>query len=150
MYRFFADYEELFLEAFKSLHTTLDALPEEALDWSPGEGMNSTAVLITHVAGSARYWVGDMAKGDSSDRVRQTEFEAGGVTTAVLKQRLDDCQAYIQGALATFELADLEKERSAPGRDRTFSVGWCLLHALEHTTEHVGHLQMLGQLWEAQ
>lgn len=149
MHPFFDDYEELIAEAFAQLHQVVDALPDEALDWVPQEGMNSTAVLITHTTGAARYWIGDVAAADPVGRVRQTEFEASNVTGDELKQRLDDCLAYIRQTLPIFTLEMLSEERRSPGHDRTFTVGWCLLHTLEHTTEHVGHLQILCQLWEA-
>lgn len=76
MEQFFTDYESFFVEAQNEVHRILDALPEEALNWKPAQDMNSTAVLITHIAGAARFWVGDVASGDDSGRVRQQEFES--------------------------------------------------------------------------
>ena len=31
---------------------------------------------------------------------------------------------------------------------REFTVAWCLLHALEHSAVHLGHMQIVRQLWE--
>jgi len=46
-------------EHFRRLHEScneiLSGLTKEALDWSPGESMNSIAVLVTHVAGSEKF-----------------------------------------------------------------------------------------------
>src|SRR4030042_1833836 len=60
-------YYEAMLEHFREMHAevlkALDALPPEALDWSPGPEMNSLTVLVMHIAGSERYWVGDVVKG---------------------------------------------------------------------------------------
>jgi hypothetical protein len=32
-------------------------------------------------------------------------------------------------------------------RERTIPVRWCLLHALDHTALHLGHMQLTYQLW---
>ena len=149
MHQIYKDFSERFDNAHKELQKILDVLPDTAVDWVPGDGMNSLAVLISHIAGSGRFWVGDMAREESSERVRQAEFEASGVTTAALKQRLDESMVYIQEALTKFSIDDLAQMRTSSSHEHSFSVGWCLLHALEHTSEHVGHLQMLCQLWEA-
>ncbi|MEM7331333.1 MAG: DinB family protein [Chloroflexota bacterium] len=149
MHQLFKDFQERFAKAHQDLLNVLDALPEHAIDWVPGEGMNSTAVLIAHVAGASRYWVGDMALGDDSQRIRQDEFDSVGHSKALLKTKLDDSMAYIQQGLTKISLTDLDRMVERPHTDQVFSVGWCLLHALEHTTEHVGHLQILQQLWDA-
>ncbi len=71
---------EAYWERLQSLHAdilaAIDGLPAIALDWSPDPEINSVAVLVTHVAGSERYWIGEMAGGrpaqrSSSPRVRR-------------------------------------------------------------------------------
>ena len=46
-----------------SMKSALAALPDAALDWSPAAEVNSVAVLITHVAGSERFWFGEKVGG---------------------------------------------------------------------------------------
>ncbi len=150
MHQLFKDFQERFAKSHQDLNNVLDALPDEAMDWVPGENMNSTAVLISHVAGAGRFWVGDMALGEQSERVRQDEFETDGISKDNLQARLDESMAYIQEGLTKLTIEDLDRMVEWPGRNQSLSVGWCLLHGLEHTTEHVGHLQILQQLWEAQ
>ena len=109
--------------------------------------MNSINVLVTHVAGAERYWIGDLVGQDSSDRVRATEFEVVGLTANALTQRLDEVLAHSEQILAQLSLDELDLMRHSPQNNRDFSVAWCLLHALEHTAVHVGHLQIMRQLW---
>ena len=61
MLPFLADYFEILRNLHADLEHSLNDLPPEALDWSPGPDMNSLSVLATHVAGSERYWIGDVA-----------------------------------------------------------------------------------------
>ncbi|GAB4529292.1 MAG: hypothetical protein OHK0046_49100 [Anaerolineae bacterium] len=153
---FFADYLTSIAEAFKDFRKAIRDLPQEALDWVPGEGMNSLVVLVMHTMGAARYWTGDVALQESSNRDRAAEFAAQGVSEAELLARIDEVEAYIRSAAERLTLADLSTmqtsqfHRAHPDSDarKTFSVGWCLLHTLDHTTLHVGHAQITRQLWE--
>jgi len=140
-----------YLDRLEELHAdvqrAIDELPPEALDWSPGPGMNSIAVLVAHVAGSMRYWIGEVAGGAASGRDRPAEFRTKDVGAAELKARLEAALAHSREVLAGLTLADLEASRLAPIQAREFSAGWALAHALEHTAIHVGHIQITVQLW---
>ena len=150
MIDFYQDFLDRLNEIHASVEQAIQDLPQEALDWSPGEGMNSIAVLIVHLTGAERYWIGDVALGESSGRDRAVEFHARGISLDALLARLADTSAYAQSALTLLTLGDLEQERVSPRDGRKFSVAWALLHALEHTAIHLGHIQITRQLWEQQ
>jgi uncharacterized damage-inducible protein DinB len=144
-------YDDLF-DRFHEIHTDLikavDGLPDAALDWTPGAETNSINVLIVHLTASEKYWIGAVALGEPTDRVRDEEFQARGLTAAELNQRLTAADEYVRQALPRFTLADLETVRKSPRNEKAFSVGWCILHALEHSALHLGHIQLTRQLWE--
>jgi len=149
-----ANYFQDFLNRLDELHTNIgqaiQSLPQEALDWSPGEGMNSIAVLIVHLTGAERYWIGDVAMGEPSDRDRAAEFSVSSIPLDALQAQLAASSVYAQNALSKLALGDLEQERISPRDGRKFTVAWALLHALEHTALHLGHIQVTRQLWEQQ
>ena len=126
----------------------LDGLPLKALDWVSGPDMNSISVMIFHLTGAERYWIGDIAAQESSNRDREAEFKVHDVTMDVLKKRLDDNLVYARTALEKFTLQDLETLRVVPRDGSKVTVAWALLHALEHMTLHLGHIQITRQLWE--
>ncbi len=130
------------------LHRALDGLDQSAVDWSPGPEMNSLGVLAAHVAGSERFWIGDVAGGDLSGRVRASEFETRGRDAVALQRQLAAVLAYSHGVLARLTTAELGRECHAPGHERTYTVAWAVLHALEHAAEHAGHCQMIRQMWD--
>lgn len=142
------------LERLTALHTdikgALDGLPPEALDWVAGPQINSMAVLVAHIAGAERFWIGDVVGQRPSGRDRAAEFKTTGLDAAALTARLDAALATSADVLATLATGDLATRCRAPGQDRDFTVGWALLHALEHGTTHLGHLQLLRQLWVQQ
>jgi uncharacterized damage-inducible protein DinB len=127
---------------------TIEGLPTTALDWSPAPEANSISVLVFHVSGSERYWIGDVAMGEPSDRDREAEFRARGFEAEVLKAKLDASLEYAQTALERLTLDDLEQTRPVLRGGRTVTVAYALLHTLEHAREHVGHIQLTGQLWK--
>ena len=143
---------EALLDQFRELHAgavkALDALPPEALDWVPGPEMNSLAVLVMHFTGSERYWVSDVVAGVPSFRNREAEFQAKGLDVAALKQRINDLDAFEAAAFEKFRVRDLEAHKIAPRDGRNVTVAWALLHALEHTAVHIGHIEILTQQWK--
>jgi uncharacterized damage-inducible protein DinB len=148
MSEFYDDLYNRFHEIHKDLLKAVDGLPDEALDWVPGTDANSINVLVVHLTAAERYWIGAAAMGEPSDRIRDEEFQAHGLTVEELKQRLNAADVYARQALPRFMLADLETVRKSLRSDKTFTVGWCLLHALEHSALHLGHIQLTRQLWE--
>ena len=148
MPKFFEDYLDILEARHNNILRALDGLPPAALDWKPGPDMNSISVLVFHLTGAERYWIGDVAVQDPSDRDRSAEFKVHDVGLDVLKDRLNKNLAYARTALNGLTLEDLEKTQLSPRDGQTFTVGWALVHALEHTTLHLGHIELTRQLWE--
>jgi uncharacterized damage-inducible protein DinB len=145
-----ADYLNRLEELHADVCRTLEGLPVEALDWSPGPDMNSLAVLSAHTAGALRYWMGDVIGQAPSDRDRAAEFRTKDLDAAALIARLEAAFAYSRGVLEKLALSDLESKRISPRNGREYGVAWSLAHALAHTANHLGHMQILRQLWDQQ
>jgi uncharacterized damage-inducible protein DinB len=150
MLTFFSQYCDILEYSYSLLAKTLEGLPREALDWVPGQDMNSLCVLVVHTAGAERYWVGNVAMGESSGRDRAAEFSAKGWDEDALKKRLDETLAYTRQAVARLTLEDLDKPCISPRDGRQTTIGWALMHALEHTSLHLGYAQITRQLWDSQ
>jgi uncharacterized damage-inducible protein DinB len=150
METFFADYLSRLERLHENCSQSIEDLSVEALDWQPGPGMNSIAVLITHLAGAERYWIGDIVGRDSSGRVRAEEFQTQGLDAATLLERLSGTLAHSRGVLEQLEMSDLSSLRTSPMHEGDFTVGWALAHALEHSALHTGHIEITRQLWDQQ
>jgi len=144
-------FEEL-LNRFRELHAGLadrvTELPQEVLDWNPGPEMNSIGILVAHIAGAERYLIGDVVLEDPSHRDRPAEFLTKGLSGPELSRRLKASEDYMMRAFETLALDDLGKTRRFPRDGRQVKVSWSLLHALEHTANHVGHIELILQFWE--
>jgi hypothetical protein len=148
MDQLFTDMLERFETFYGIIEKTVADLPAEALDWKPGPDMNSIGVILAHTAGAWRYWVGDVAGDLPSGRVRANEFETHGVGAAEMLNRLRAALDISREVLGRLELSCLAEVRTAGMVDEQRTVGWALLHALEHTALHAGHIQLTQQLWE--
>ena len=146
------DFNQIYLNRLEEIHTdihkAIQGLPQEALDWIPAEGMNSINVMIFHLTGAERYWIGDVAMRDPSSRDRAAEFRVKGITLEALQKRVVDSTEYAHRALVHLTLQDLEQERISPRDGLKFTVAWGLLHSLEHSALHLGHIQLTRQLWD--
>jgi uncharacterized damage-inducible protein DinB len=148
MLSFYSDYLDRVQDLHNDIKKSISGLTVEALDWKPQQEMNSFAVLITHLTGAERFWIGDMTGQESSDRNRDSEFVVERLDEAKLVQRLDDSLAYIETVLEKLTLDDFNTEIRSERNQRSFTIGWSLLHALEHTATHMGHMQVMRDMWD--
>lgn len=132
----------------KAIEETVVDLPDEAMDWSPGPEMNSLGVLLVHTMGSERYWIGDVAGQDDSGRDREAEFRTVGIGTAELLERSRQTLAYNLAVLERLSPEQFQQERTAPLTGRVVTVAWALAHAVKHTAEHKGHIDITRQMWD--
>lgn len=146
------EYYRTYMETLQDLHneieTSIQDLPEIALDWLPGEGMNSIAVLVVHITGAERYWIGDVAGGDPSGRDRDAEFRTKGLDSLALRTHLDETTSYVRKILSRLSPEDLDRSCVVPHLGKKVAREWALNHVLVHTAMHLGHIQLTSQLWD--
>jgi uncharacterized damage-inducible protein DinB len=150
MQLFYMEYLRNLEELHEDLLRTVKDLPQEALDWSPVSGGNSFNVIITHVAGAEKYWLGDVIAGVPSGRDRNSEFKVKQLNYDELDSRLKSALEYADGVLESLNLNEFETTRILPRDNSEITVAWALEHTLKHTAIHLGHAQITRQLWMEQ
>lgn len=128
----------------------LAELPAEALNWRPIEGRddhaaNSLAVLTAHLAGAEHFWIAEVVGGRAATRDRDAEFASVAASTAELVQLLERTTLETRQVFSELSESDLNGTRQA--KDRIVPVRWCILHVIDHTSLHLGHMQITYQLW---
>ena len=146
MQPYFEDYLLNLQELHNDIINALTDLPPAALDWSPAPDVNSINVLVVHTTGAQRFLIGEAVGGDPANRDREAEFKVQGLDADTLTQRLNESFEYIRSVLDGLTVEDLASVRDFRGRER--SVAWILGHALKHTATHMGHIQLMRQVWE--
>ncbi len=128
----------------------IEDLPAEALNWRPlvadvGEVGNSLAVLAAHVAGAEHFWMAEVLGAATPTRDRGAEFVTEVTDAAGLIARLRAVGAATHQVLTDFDGQRLNE--SLVVRDRPVAVRWAILHVIDHSALHLGHMQILYQLW---
>jgi len=134
----------------KKAKAAVEKLGEAGINWRPpAADTNTVAVIVTHMCGSEAQWVVEYSGGTPSGRNRDSEFASPQKTVKGLVTLLDKAEASSQAALAKHTSASLSKPAITGRADFKGTVRDCVLHALAHESEHVGHLELTLQLWLA-
>lgn len=139
----------------KELREAVDGIPDEALNWKPaGADTNSVAVLVTHVLHSTRSWISTAVAAPLPDRDRDSEFRVAAEKTRDLLALIDDFGAQVLALLndsGDIDWAANRKTHMRPDPELPDYVpaAFALLHAIEHFGQHVAHVSLTRQLWDA-
>ena len=139
-----------FLNSLESLHNKIkwliSSLPQQALDWSLQPGVGSLCMLISHIAGAERYWIGEVVGRVQPVRRPGPAYRVTGLDCAELCQRLDNSLSYCRKILEASTPGDLEGKRISPRDGREVTVRWALQHVVEHTSNHHRDIISIRQL----
>ncbi len=86
-----------------------------------------------------------MIGGRPATRDREAEFATLAASAAEVVLLLEDAARETREVFRTLKDTDLKDTRQTAGR--TLPVRWCLLHVVDHTSLHLGHMQLTYQLW---
>ncbi|MGI8927524.1 MAG: DinB family protein [Tepidiformaceae bacterium] len=137
------------------MRAAVEGLPEPALEWTPASGMNSLAVHVEHGIVATRFWArcgtgeaGSLARFRAEER--EASFRVKGLSAIDLLAHIDAFEAELAELLESGVPAHLEAWVAwpeVPGMERSGAT--CLIHAVAHLREHVGHAQAVRDLWMA-
>lgn len=146
-------------ESLAFLTVSVEDLPQAALDWKPLPAANSVTVLVAHAVSATPFFlragagrVGSFA--DYRANERADAFRAAGLARDDLLRMIAECSAEAERILAE----GTEKHLAAavefapagnvtvPGRNGAGT----LMAAVGHLREHVGHVQLMHDLWLAE
>lgn len=123
----------------------LEVLPSHDLWWRPNPESNSVGNLVLHLCGNVRQWVVHGLAGEEDSRSRNAEFAAeGGMGGEALARRLEKTLEEVDGALASLDPDELDRERTIQGLEVTGLHA--LYHAVEHFSMHAGQIIYVTKL----
>lgn len=111
---------------------------------------NTLFALATHLVGAGEFWVLVLAGKREIPRDRQAEFSATGQVEELLA-RYERWIAGVHEVLDTFPDERLDEPAEPPASYRSMStrerldIRDALLHAIEHSALHLGHIQLTRQ-----
>ncbi len=134
----------------RQISEMISQMPAEALTWRPIEGeadhaTNSLAVMAAHVAGAEYHWIAEVIGRRPATRQRELEFKTIAADASSLVEKLTKNAEVSRQILSTLNEDDLAGSREVDGR--IVPVRWAILHVIDHTALHLGHMQITYQLW---
>ncbi|HEV7129152.1 MAG TPA: DinB family protein [Ktedonobacterales bacterium] len=111
---------------------------------------NTLYALATHLVGAGEYWALVLVGKRDIARDRPAEFRASG-TLSDLVARYERWIAELHPALDPVPDVALDEIAAVPAAyqwqgDVALTLRDCLLHAVEHSALHLGHIQLTAQL----
>ena len=114
---------------------------------------NTLFAIATHAVGMGEFWVLTLIGGRTSNRNRSAEFQASGQKEALLaryQQWITDTHALLDDlpaeAMNVVVEPPLEFRSTGGLQEGPITVRDCLLHVVEHTATHLGHIQLTADL----
>ncbi len=125
---------------------TIGQLAEDDLHWVAGEGGNSIAVIVRHVAGNifSRFTNFLTEDGEKPWRNRDSEFEDDLLNKKEIVARWNEGWEHFQKVLQDLNGSDLEK--TVYIRNEGHSVIEAIQRQLTHYAYHVGQIVMIGKM----
>lgn len=108
------------------------------------EQTNTLAVLVAHVCGAEHFWISEVLGGMPPTRDRTAEFTAYVDSHAELFHLLHQTSEETKAVISALSPDKLDLSRLVDGKE--VPVRWALLHIVDHTALHLGHMQMTYQL----
>lgn len=145
---------QTYIERFRDLRAqtlkTLEGMNARQLNWKPTRhDTNSPYVLAVHLLGSERYWIHQVVGNLTIERDRDAEFRARGKNGEALKTAFEEVTRTSDGILGALASTDFDKDRKTNSEGRLRTTRWCVLHMIEHYSEHLGHIQLTRQMSQA-
>lgn len=142
-----AEVAELYRGVHGKLRERVRGLDAVALNWTPAAEANSIAALVVHTLGSEAEVLRVVA-GVTGERDRDAEFRAEAATADELIGRLDAADGLLRELTAVLTAADLADRRPRGDLPAETGLHW-LLSNYGHAREHLGHVELTRQLYEA-
>jgi uncharacterized damage-inducible protein DinB len=126
-------------------------LSDEGLNWKPSEQgeVNSIAQMLSHALEAERFLMANTLDREVA-RAREAQFKVTA-TAAEMLALIDQTEQQGDAILDELTGAHLSAPvtRSTSRGPRAVSGAWWLLHAIEHSNEHVGQASLTRQLFES-
>jgi uncharacterized damage-inducible protein DinB len=122
----------------------LEGLSAEQLRWRPAPDANSLGVIVVHLGYAERLWIRAIFAGEPMDmgwRAHMFELPEGWARYDVIgfyraeNEQVDD----VLDRAASFDLP-------SRGDLRPTTLRWAVLHLIEETARHVGHMDITREL----
>jgi uncharacterized damage-inducible protein DinB len=125
----------------EALRREIEAYPDEALIWQRPQGLpNSAGMLVRHLCGNLRHYLGAVLGGSGYRRDRAAEFAAPPSDRAALLAELDRTERVVGSVLSGLPDQRLAGRYPEAVAGQELDTGDFLLHLAAHCAFHLGQV----------
>ncbi len=136
-----ASLSALFRRELRTLRREVEAYPTDDHPWRPADGLpNSGGILVRHVCGNLRHFVGAQLGDTGYLRDREAEFHAPPASRVALLTELDATERDVLTTLAGLPPERLEETYPQALLGQQLVTGDFLLHLASHLAFHLGQV----------
>jgi uncharacterized damage-inducible protein DinB len=136
------------------IFAVLENAPRDAWNWTPTKDeTNSLYVIATHVIGSEHGWIfenlgrGAKTRNRSAEFVAMADIAAQGDALDALRAEYERVGNETRAVLSALTNDELSTTRVTQTHGEV-GARWILLHVIQHSSEHLGQMELTRQLWE--
>ncbi len=126
----------------RGLIETIDAFNPEDLSYVPFPSSWSAGEIMLHIANAESGWFQYVVARQLKEWPEDYSLESWP-TPESIKTLLAEVHARTDGYLASFSMADLNRNVTLPWNGNTLTLGWIIWHIIEHEIHHRGELSMI-------
>jgi hypothetical protein len=135
----------------KRARAAVERLGDEGVTWSPGiPDTNSAAQLLTHMLGAESGTIHASLGGLTVNRNRDEEFSKPLSTAKDLMALIDRIDKTSRSVLESETAQTIGRQVATRQPGVTRSARDSVVGVLTHQSEHMGHIELTEQLWNAQ
>lgn len=125
----------------------LEAVGSEGMNWTPEiNDVNSVYAIANHTILSQYWWIQENLNQEKIERNRPAEFTARADDLNSLRNLYKEIETLTRSVLENVPQQEIQAFREV--KQRQVTVEWIVLHVIEHTALHLGHMQLMKQIWE--
>lgn len=138
-----ADWEGTLMYQKGQISALAEAMPDKVMEWSPSEGVRSSAGVILHAA-SANYFLGMMLGAQIPDGVNPQTLENEVSGRDNVMKTFNESFNFVSEAAKGLDASALEEKVPFPDGNE-YSKRTILMIILSHASEHKGQLIAYGR-----
>lgn len=134
-------FRNVILRDLDTLGAQIRGYPSDASLWRHVDGItNPGGILIHHLCGNLRHFVGSCIGGSDFRRDRDAEFARRDITRAELQLMVAAAQAEVAAGFDRLEPIGLDERFPEPVGGATLVTGQFLVHLTAHFAYHLGQI----------
>jgi uncharacterized damage-inducible protein DinB len=134
-------------EMRRQLVETVKPMTDDQVNAPVASFTNTVGIIVRHLAGSEKYWIGEVVGGRPAHRNRDAEFGRDRLTKDGVLTQIEQAGALTREVLGSVTPSDWVTEVEIKRMTETIrqTKGFAVIHAGTHLSYHLGQLRLFSK-----